>query len=47
MYMYLFPVFILFNEINRQITTSEIYLLKRDTPLSGEIEIVFTELSLF
>lgn len=47
MYMYLFPVFILVNEINRQITTSEIYLLKRDTPLSGEIEIVFTELSLF
>lgn len=41
MYMYLFPVFILVNEINRQITTSEIYLLKRDTPLSGEMEIVF------
>ena len=35
MYMYLFPVFILVNEINRQITTSEIYLLKRDTSLSG------------
>lgn len=47
MYMYLFPVFILVNEINRQITTSEIYLLKRDKPLSGEMEIVFTELSLF
>ena len=47
MYVYLFPVFILVNEINRQITTSEIYLLKRDTPLSGEMEIVFTELLLF
>ena len=46
MYMYLFPVFILVNEINRQITTSEIYLLKRDTSLSGEMEI-FTELLLF
>ena len=45
--MYLFPVFILVNEINRQITTSEIYLLKRDTSLSGEMEIVFTELLLF
>ena len=47
MYLYLFPVFILVNEINRQITTSEIYLLKRDTSLSGEMEIVFTELLLF
>ena len=47
MYMYLFPVFILVNEINRQIATSEIYLLKRDTSLSGEMEIVFTELLLF
>ena len=47
MYMYLFPVFILVNEINRQITTSEIYLLKGDTSLSGEMEIVFTELLLF
>ena len=47
MYMYLLPVFILVNEINRQITTSETYLLKRDTPLSGEMEIVFTELLLF
>lgn len=37
MYMYLFPVFILVNEINRQITTSEIYLLKRETPLSLNI----------
>ena len=47
MYVYLFPVFILVNEINRQITTSEIYLLKGDTSLSGEMEIVFTELLLF